>query len=116
MGQVINGVDFGQVAKNAIAEAKIAAANATIWNSLNDIIKNITDSLKADVQVIAKRKLSGEFNEKDAAIFMDDQKIVARMRIRSIAIVGMQLAEDIWNAIAKVFRTAIQTALGWTVI
>lgn len=116
MGHIINGVDFGLVARQAVAAARTAAGNPAIWNSLKDIIKNITDSLKADVQVIARRQLSGEFNEADAGIFMEDQKMVARMRIRSVAIIGLQLAEQIWNAIAQVFRAAIQTALGWVVI
>ena len=113
---VINGVDFDRVADDAVAAAKAAANDANVWKSLQDIIKNITDSLKGDVQVIAKRKLSGEFNENDAAVFLEDQKIVARMRIRSVAIVGLQLAENIWNAVAKVFGTAINTALGWTLL
>lgn len=112
----INGVNFEIVAKDAVAAAKTAANNPAIWNSLEDIIKNVCDSLKADVQVIAKRKLSNEFNENDAAVFLDDQKIVARMRIRSIAIIGLQLAEDIWNAVAKVFSVAIKNALGWTLL
>jgi hypothetical protein len=112
----INKVDFELVAKDAIAAAKTAANNDAIWKNLEDIIKNITDSLNADVQLIAKRKKSGEFNENDAAVFLDDQKMVARMRIRSIAIIGLKLAEDIWNAIAKVFSTAINKALGWTLL
>ena len=52
----------------------------------------------------------------DAKVFLEDQKMVARMRIRSIAIIGLQLAENIWNAIADVFRKAITKAIGWTVL
>lgn len=112
----INGVDFSVVAQDAISAAKAAANNDAAWNSLKDIVKNITDSLDADIQLIAKRKLSGEFNEADAKVFLEDQKMVARMRIRSIAIIGLQLAENIWNAIADVFRKAITKAIGWTVL
>lgn len=112
----INGVDFDQVAKAALSAAKAAANDDAAWGRLNDILKNITNSLKADVQVIAKRKTTGEFNENDARVFIEDQKMVARMRIRSIAIIGLQLAENIWNAIADVFRTAINQALGWTIL
>jgi hypothetical protein len=113
---MINGVDFNQVAKEALAAAKAAANDENAWKSLKDIIKNVTDSLQGDVQLIAKRKISGEFNEDDAKVFMEDQKMVARIRIRSVAIIGLQLAERIWNAIADVFRTAINQALGWTVL
>jgi hypothetical protein len=112
----INGIDFSVVAKNALAAAKLAANDDNAWKSLNDILKNVTNSLKADVQIIAKRKISGEFNENDARVFLDDQKMVARMRIRSLAIIGLQLAERIWNAIADVFKVAINAALGWSVL
>ena len=113
---IINGVDFSTVAREAIAAAKSAANDPVAWKSLQDIVKNITDGLKADVPLIAKRKISGEFNENDAAVFMEDQKMVARIRIRSLSIIGLQIAENIWNAIASVFRTAINKAIGWTVL
>ncbi len=112
----INGVDFSQVSKDALAAAKGALNDEKAWAGLNDIIKNISDSLTKDVQLIAKRKLSGEFNEDDARVYIEDQKTVARIRIRSIAIIGLQLAEKIWNAIAEVFRKAINKALGWTLL
>lgn len=114
----INGVDFSAVSKQALAAAKAAAKNEAAWTSLKDIVQNITDSLQGDIKLIAKRKLNpdGEFNENDAAVFMEDQKIVARMRIRSVAIIGLQVAENIWNAIADVFRTAIKQAIGWTIL
>ncbi len=112
----INGVDFTQVAKAAIAAAKAAANNQTAWASLEAIVKNITDGLTNDVNVVIANKTKGDFNENDAAVFMEDQKMLARIRIRSVALVGLQLAEDIWNAIADVFRKAINTAIGWTIL
>jgi hypothetical protein len=112
----INGVDFSQVSKDAIEAAKAVVNNDSVWASLKDIIKNISDSLVNDAQLIAKRKLSGEFNEDDARVFIEDQKMVARIRIRSVAIIGLQLAERVWNAIAEVFRKAINKAIGWTVL
>lgn len=112
----INGVDFSTVSKDAIAAAKAAVNDKDAWASLEDIIKNISDGLSNDVQLIANRKRSGEFNEDDARVFIEDQKMVARIRIRSIAIIGLQLAERVWNAIADVFRTAIKNAIGWTVL
>lgn len=112
----INGVDFSQVSKDALTAAKGALNDEKTWASLQDIIKNLLDSLTKDVQLIAKRKLSGEFNEDDARAYIEDQKTIARIRIRSIAIIGLQLAENIWNAIAKVFGEAINKALGWTLL
>lgn len=112
----INGVDFTQVSKDALDAARSALIDKKAWSSLNDIIKNLSDSLTKDVQLIAKRKLSGEFNEEDARAYIEDQKTIARIRIRSIAVIGLQLAENIWNAIAEVFRKAINKALGWTLL
>lgn len=111
---VINGVDFTVVTNNAIQAAKLAFAGGS--QELVDIVKNIGDSLASDIEFVAKKQLSGEFEEVDARVFLEDQKIVARMRLRSIAIVTLKIAEDIWNAIAKVFNAAINQALGWTLL
>lgn len=112
----INGVDFSQVSKDALAAAKVALNDEKTWAKLKDIINNLSEGLTKDVQLIAKRKLSGEFNEDDARAYIEDQKTIARIRIRSIAIIGLQLAENIWNAIAEVFGKAINKALGWTLL
>lgn len=112
----INGVDFSQASKDALVAARGALNDEKAWTSLEDIVKNITYNLTNDVQLIAKRKLSGEFNEDDARVYIEDQKTVARIQIRSIAIIELQLAEKIWNAIAEVFRKAINKALGWTLL
>ena len=112
----INGVDFGTVVRDAVDAARGVVADPEAWKELKDIIKNVSDSLAADVRLIAKRKLSGEFNEADARVFLEDQKMVARIRIRSVAIIGLHKAEEVWNAVATVFRRAIDTAIGWTVL
>ncbi|KQV46509.1 MULTISPECIES: hypothetical protein [unclassified Duganella] len=112
----INGVDFSQVADAAIKAARDAARNDQAWDTLGDIVKNIADNLRSDVELIAKQKSKGNFTEDDARIYMEDQKMVARLRIRSVAIIGLQLAENIWNAIARVFGSAVNQALGWKVL
>ncbi len=111
---IINGVDFDDVVRDAIraADAEIREGR----DELADIVENIANSLSNDVQFIAKKKASGEFNQMDAQVYLEDQKTLARVRLRSVAIVTLQIAERIWNAIAKVFREAIEKALGWTVL
>jgi hypothetical protein len=114
MTTVINDVNFDEV-----IEAASAAAKAIIednWDDVKDIIKTVGDGLTNDVVFIGKKKASGEFNEDDARVFLEDQKMLARIRIRSVAIIGLQLAERIWNAVAEVFRKAIVAALGWTLL
>ena len=112
----INSVDFRKVTREAVDAARNVVVDVESWRQMKDIVRNVSDSLAADVCLIAKRKLTGEFNEDDARVFLEDQKMVARIRIRSVAIVGLHRAEAVWNAIANVFRGAIQRALGWTII
>ena len=114
MAKTINGVDFSKVVKEAIAAAKGVATKD--WKEVQDIVKNIADGLIKDVEFLAKKKAGGEFNQKDASVFMEDQKMLARIRLRSVAIIGLQMAEKIWNAIAEIFRKAIKSALGWSVL
>ena len=111
---VINGVDFDDVAKEAFEAAK--NASDTSWDELSDIVENIAKGITSDVEFIVKKKAKDEFDESDAKIFMDDQKTVARMRLRSVAIITLKTAELIWNAITTVFNTAINKAIGWKVI
>lgn len=110
----INKVDFDEVVDEALKAAK--AVFSDNWDQARDIIENIAKALANDVSFIAKKKLSGEFNEDDARIYLEDQKMLARVRLRSIAIISLQIAENIWNAIADVFRQAIQKALDWTLL
>lgn len=110
----INGVNFDEVVDDAVAAVKdVISGN---WDEIKDIVKNIGESLTSDVSFIAKKKLSGEFNEEDAKVFMEDQKMLARIRLRSVAIITLQLAERVWNAIANVFNAAINRAIGWNVL
>ena len=110
----INGVNFDNVIDDAVNAAKAVVAQNT--SELEEIVKNIAEGLVNDVSFVAKKKLSGEFNENDARVFMDDQKMLARIRLRSLAIITLQIAEEIWNAIANVFRAAINTAIGWDIL
>jgi len=110
----INKVNFDNVIQEALIAAKAVITDD--WSEVRDIIENISKGLVNDIEFIAKKKLTGEFNENDARVYLEDQKMVARTRLRSLAIITLQIAEDIWNAIAGVFRTAINKALGWAII
>jgi len=110
----INNVDFDKVTKDALKAAKIVVTDN--WDEVRDILENITKGLVNDVGFIAVKKVTGEFNESDARVFLEDQKMVARIRLRSIAIITSKIAERIWNAIAEIFRSAITTSLGWSIL
>ncbi|GAC1623659.1 MAG: hypothetical protein NVS9B10_08840 [Nevskia sp.] len=112
----INGVNFSNVTRDALTAAQTILNDPTTWKSLKDILQNVSDGFVADVQFLAKKKLSGEFNEDDARVYLEDQKIIARVRIRSIAIITLQIAERVLNAVLEVFGKAINTALGWVLL
>ncbi|MCK4842573.1 MAG: hypothetical protein KAT04_11945 [Methylococcales bacterium] len=110
----INGVNFESVIDDAVEAAEAVVTDN--WDEVKEIVKNIGEGLTNDISFVAKKKTSGEFNEDDAKVFMDDQKMLARIRLRSVAIITLQLAERIWNAIANVFRAATNKALGWEIL
>jgi hypothetical protein len=110
----VNTVDFDDVMKDALKAAE--AVVTSDWNEVRDIVESIAKGLTNDVEFIAKKKLEGVFNEDDARVYLEDQKMLARVRLRSLAIITLQIAERIWNAIAEVFRSAINSALGWAII
>lgn len=110
----INNVDFDAVVQEALAAAR--GIMTEDWEAARDIIENIAQGLVNDVAFIAKKKASGEFTEEDARIYLEDQKMLARIRLRSLAIISLQVAERIWNAVAQVFRKAIQQSLHWTLL
>lgn len=116
MATTINGVNFTQVGRDALDAAKLLLDDPATWKSLKDILQNVADGFTADVKFIARKKLSGEFNEDDARIYLEDQKTIARVRIRSVAIITLQIAERVLGAVLNVFRTAIRQAIGWTVL
>lgn len=112
---VINGVDFSRTVDDALEAARAIVTDN--WDEVRDILRNIGEGLANDVAFVAQKKLTGEFNEDDARVFLEDQKMLARIRLRSVAIMTLQLAEQIWNAVANIFRAAISQALGgWTLL
>ncbi|RJF37922.1 hypothetical protein [Pseudoalteromonas gelatinilytica] len=107
----INGIEVGNVVKEALDKARLSGISN--WNEIKDIAKLIADSMLNDLKFIAKKKATGGFDAFDAKIFLEDQKMVARTRLRSVAIITLQTAERVLNAITDVFKGAANTALGW---
>jgi len=116
MATTINGVNFTHVGRDALDAVKLLLDDPVTWKSLKDILQNVADGFTADIKFIARKKLSGEFNEDDARVYLEDQKTIARVRIRSVAIITLQIAEKVLGAMLDVFRLAIQRAIGWTVM
>ncbi len=112
----INGVNFTQVGKEALDAVRLMLDDPSTWKLLKDILQNVADGLTADIKFIARKQVGGEFNEDDARVYLEDQKTIARVRIRSVAIITLQLAEKVLNALLDVFRGAARKALGWTVL
>lgn len=106
----INNVDFGVVVGEALEAARAVASDN--WDQLEGVVSELADAMANDVAFVAEKMATGEFNEDDAAAYMEDQITLARVRLRSAGIVSLQIAERIWNAVADVFRGAINTAIG----
>lgn len=107
----LNNTEIGDVLADAMASAKQAAKDS--WPAVSELADNIARSILIDLEYIARQKLLGQIDEYGAKIFLEDQRMVARARLRSLAIVTLQLAEDIINAMLRVFNAAAQKALGW---
>lgn len=114
MARTINGVNFDDVIKDAEKAVKNIAIND--WGSIKDLITNIARGMVDDVEFIAAKKSSGEFNEYDARAFLDDNNIVIRIRLRAVLMKSLELVEKVWNAMAEIFRDAINRAIGWTIL
>ncbi|ENO7812559.1 hypothetical protein ACB524_004400 [Salmonella enterica] len=114
MSRVINGVNFDDVIDDAEQAVKEIVINN--WSGIKDLITNIARGMVDDVEFIAQKKISGEFNEYDARAFLDDNNIVARIRLRAVLIKSLELVEKVWNAIAEIFRDAINHAIGWVIL
>ena len=108
-----NGVEIGNVVKDALNAAK--AVGVGDWAEMKGLVKNIADSMLVDLKYIAKEKLNNNIDEYGAKIFLEDQKMVARIRIRSLAIITLQTAERVINAVIEVFTVAANKALGWDI-
>ncbi|MBV2130818.1 hypothetical protein [Arsukibacterium indicum] len=107
----LNQIDIGNVLQEALASAKNAAKDS--WPAVSELADNIARSILIDLEYVARQKVLGQIDEYGAKIFLEDQRMVARARLRSLAIVTLQLAEDIINAMLRVFNAAAQKALGW---
>lgn len=107
----LNGVEIGNVVKDALDAAQQVAQGD--WSELKGIVRNIADNMLADLKFIANEAKAGRIDRYGAKIFLEDQRTVARVRLRSVAIMTLQSAERILNAVIKVFQNAAKTALGW---
>ncbi|QHG64930.1 hypothetical protein [Pseudomonas putida] len=111
MSTIINGVDLDAVLLEAINAAKTIIHSD--WPVIRAEVESLGRSMARDMMILHQQQQDGALSENDIGLFLDDQKIVARLRLRSIAIVTLQLAEAILNAMTAVFRSAIYRALGY---
>ncbi|MBO9549506.1 hypothetical protein [Pseudomonas sp.] len=110
MNTIINGVDLDAVLLEAINAAKTIIQSD--WPAIRAEVENLGRSMARDMIFLHQQQQAGTLSDNDIGLFLDDQKIVTRLRLRSIAIVTLQLAEAILNAMTAVFRSAIYRALG----
>lgn len=114
MNSLINGVDFEIVTADAIKAAK--SVIQTDWPALKTFVEALGRGMASDALFLKVQLETGALDNAGAGTFLEDRKIVARMQLRSLAIITLQLAEDILNAMTAVFKSAINRMLGWNLL
>jgi hypothetical protein len=110
MSNLINGVDFDRVTSDAINAAKSLVQND--WPKLQAFVETLGRGMARDALFLKSQLETGALDNAGARTFLEDRKIVARLQLRALAIITLQLAEDILDAMTSVFRSAINRVLG----
>lgn len=110
-------IDLGfnpeEVLKQAIGAAKTASGGH--WTAAKELAKkSAKDMINAGI-MIKKMQVTGDISEEDAKQLIEEEKIVARIRLRSLAGIGLAAAQAIVNAIMDILKGTVNTAIGWDV-
>lgn len=114
MSTIINGVDFDVVTADAIKAVK--AVIQADWPAVQSTIVSLGQRMASDALFVQRQLVDGKLDAAGAHALLQDQKIVARMHLRTVAIITLQLADAILDAMANVFKIAINRALGWDLL
>ncbi|MEN5301290.1 hypothetical protein [Pseudomonas sp. TWI628] len=114
MSNLINGVDFDRVTAEAITAARGIIRND--WPRLQACVEMLGRGMANDARFLKRQLEAGALDHAAARTFLEDRKIVARLQLRALAIITLQLAEDILDAMTAVFTSAINRMLGWDLL
>ena len=105
--------DPDQLIKDCIAATKVAlGAN---WKAAKELAKKSSKDLVNSAVMIQKMKIEGKITEEEAKQLIEEEKIVARIRLRSLVGIGLSGDEKAVNAIIGVLKGTANKAIGWEV-
>ncbi|WP_271273680.1 hypothetical protein [Aliamphritea hakodatensis] len=111
---IINNVDFDSVLERIIASATLE--NGTAQEDVRRVIEYIGRDMFSDIAFLREKQQSGEYEEDDARTLMDEQKLIARLRLRNLPSLDISQANRLWTLVADEFSFAISRAIGWQVL
>ena len=114
MSTIINGVDFDVVTADAIKAVK--AVIQEDWPALQATVVSLAQRMASNALFVQRQLADGKLDAAGADALLQDQTIIARMHLRTFAIITLQLADAILDAMVNVFKTAINRALGWNLL
>lgn len=114
MSAIINGVDFDVVTADAIKAVK--AIIQEDWPAVQATVFNLGQRMASNAVFVQRQLADGQLDAAGADALLQDQIIIARMHLRAVAIITLQLADAILDAMANVFKAAINRALGWDLL
>lgn len=111
---IINNVNFQAVMDKVVTQ--IVQEHLDSEEDMRKVIEYIGKDMFSDIAFLTEKQQSGEYEENDARVFMDDQKLIARLRLRNLPSVDTAQANRAWQVIADEFSFAISRAIGWQVL
>lgn len=106
----LEAVELDEVVGEAITAAKAAAGND--WDDLSEYVEKSAKNLLSSGVMIAKLLAQGKIDQDDARQLAEEERIVIRMQLRTIAGVTLLAAQNVINAIVGVISKTVNEIIG----
>ncbi len=110
----MNTLDFSTLLTQMLDAAKNTLANK--WPAVKDLATSSFKTLAHSLLDIEEMKIDGTITEEQARLLMDMHKNTAKIVLLSVEVVGIVAAEEAINAALNSVKTAVNTAIGFTII
>ncbi|OIR14239.1 hypothetical protein GALL_47060 [mine drainage metagenome] len=104
---------------NTLINQMVGAAKDSLgsnWPGIKDVATSSLTTIAQNLVDIEKMKIVGIITPEKAALLISMQKQAAKMAIATEVGLGILAAEAAINAALDVVRTAVNTAIGWTLL
>lgn len=113
MNQMVNRLEtlgLDEILEEAITAAKEAAGDE--WDDLSEYVEKSAKNLLSSGVMIAKLLAQEKINQDDARLLAEEERIVVRMQLRTIAGVTLLVAQNVINAIVGVISKTVNEVVG----